>query len=235
MAKKKARRKRVELEKSARSETPKSLPEAPAKEEGSRAAGDGTPSEQGVAPARPGMSRLIFPLILMAISITILIRGAFVGKAEQSQSPDSGTSAGGMLSLPENVRLPNEGFQTLSPPIWLAALKKSETANTVILDVRTPGEASSGVIAPEGYRFLNLDFNDEAFEQHLNRLEKDKTYFVYCSTGYRSGLALDLMKGLGFKRAFNLSGGITEYRRSGLPVAELASSPGTETPERSTG
>lgn len=235
MAKKKAKRKRVELEKSVRSETPKGVTEGPAREEGIRGTGGGTPSEQGVAAARPGMSRLIFPLILMAISITILLRGAFVGKAEQSASPESGTSAGGISSLPENVTLPDAGFQTLSPPVWLAALKKSGTANTVILDVRTPGETRSGVIAPEGYAFMNLDFNDEAFEQQVNRLEKDKTYFLYCSTGYRSGLTLDLMRSLGFKRAFNLSGGITEYRRSGLPIVELAVSPGTETSEPSAG
>jgi phage shock protein E len=50
----------------------------------------------------------------------------------------------------------------------------------------------------------------------LNRLDKEKTYFVYCSTGYRSGQVIQRMKTLGFKRAFNLSGGITEFRRSGL-------------------
>ena len=39
-------------------------------------------------------------------------------------------------------------------------------------------------------------------------MNKDKTYFVYCRSGNRSGQACKLMGDLGFKNLYNLSGGI---------------------------
>lgn len=165
----------------------------------------------GPPPSKVEWSRLAFPLILMAISLVILMRGALVGRSEPKQA-----SAG--AGMPASVTLPDKGFQTLSPAVWFAALKKAGPANTVILDVRTPGELSAGRIHPEGYEFLNLDYYDGTFEQELNRLDKKKTYFVYCSSGFRSGITIERMKSLGFERVFNLSGGLAEYRRAGLPL-----------------
>lgn len=173
----------------------------------------GTSPGPGGTPRKPDWRALIFPAVLMVLSLTILIRGPFVGKTPQTQA-----SAGGApnTAVPLNLTLPEEGIQTLPPAVWLSALKKAGASNSVILDVRTPGEVASGKIALEGYEFLNLDYYDPAFDQQLNRLDKEKTYFVYCSTGYRSGQVIQRMKTLGFKRAFSLSGGITEFRRSGL-------------------
>jgi rhodanese-related sulfurtransferase len=216
VAKKKARRKKAEQRKpgpevKAVTVTPAASPAGG----GPDASATATPAPSASVRRRVEWHRLVLPFILMAISLSILLRGAFVGKAEQTQASATGVVP---TAAPRNLVLPDEGFQTLSPPTWVAALNKVNPGDALILDVRTEGEAVSGRIAPDTHEAVNLDFYDSAFEQRLNRLDKKKTYFVYCSSGYRSGRALDLMKRLGFTRAFNLSGGITEYRRAGLPV-----------------
>jgi rhodanese-related sulfurtransferase len=86
----------------------------------------------------------------------------------------------------------------------------------IILDVRTPQEFSEGHI--EGA--LNLDFYSPSFKEDLDKLDKTKTYFVYCRTGNRSGQAVKMMESLGFREAYNLSTGIVEWIAAGQPVVK---------------
>ncbi|HSF54197.1 MAG TPA: rhodanese-like domain-containing protein [Algoriphagus sp.] len=79
--------------------------------------------------------------------------------------------------------------------------------DTVILDVRTSGEFSSGKI--RGAR--NLDIMTPGFINQVKNLPKDKTYLVYCRSGNRSGQACDIMADLGFEKIKNLSGGIMRW------------------------
>lgn len=75
--------------------------------------------------------------------------------------------------------------------------------NTVILDVRTPGETANGVI--EGA--IELDYRSPNFKDEVAKLDKDKTYLVYCASGGRSGKACSAMQGMGFREVYNLKGG----------------------------
>jgi rhodanese-related sulfurtransferase len=84
----------------------------------------------------------------------------------------------------------------------------------VILDVRTPEEYEGGRI--EGS--VNIDYYGDDFRERIEALDKDRTYFVYCRSGNRSGRALKLMSDPGFKRVYNLIGGITRWQSEGLPV-----------------
>jgi len=81
-----------------------------------------------------------------------------------------------------------------------------------VLDVRTPAEYESGHI----YGAANLDYYSEGFLEKLRLLDKEKIYIVYCRTGYRAGIALTIMKALGFKEAYNISGGIVAWSGEGL-------------------
>ena len=95
-------------------------------------------------------------------------------------------------------------------------LIEDNTNNTsfTILDVRTPEEFNAGYI--EGA--MNLDFYSNTFNEELNKLEKDNTYFIYCGSGNRSGQAMTIMKFLGFEEGYNLSVGIIDWISEGLPV-----------------
>lgn len=83
-----------------------------------------------------------------------------------------------------------------------------------VLDVRTPAEVAAGAI--EGS--TPLDFYGVNFKQELNKLNKNKPLVVYCAVGGRSGQAMNMMKRMGFKEVYNLSGGIRAWINEGRPV-----------------
>jgi|VirMetMinimDraft_7_1064189.scaffolds.fasta_scaffold212853_1 rhodanese-related sulfurtransferase len=84
----------------------------------------------------------------------------------------------------------------------------SELENTVLLDVRTPGEVAEGII--EGA--IAIDFFANDFQTKISALDKDKNYFIYCRSGNRSGQACQMMDQLGFKSLVNLEGGILAWK-----------------------
>jgi rhodanese-related sulfurtransferase len=86
----------------------------------------------------------------------------------------------------------------------------------VIIDVRTPEEFVQGHIE----KASNLDYQSETFRDELNKLDKDKTYLIYCGSGGRSAGALAIMEELGFMEAYNMLGGISQWQAEGLPVTE---------------
>ncbi len=82
--------------------------------------------------------------------------------------------------------------------------QKMKEKNVVVLDVRTPGEFNSGHL--KGARLL--DVNNHQFASGISKLDKTKTYLVYCRSGARSMQAIRKMKAAGFTRLVNLDGGI---------------------------
>ena len=91
-----------------------------------------------------------------------------------------------------------------------------DSPNFTIIDVRTPEEYAAGYIE----KAINLDYNSETFRIDINKLEKNKTYLIYCRSGRRSGMALSIMKELGFREVYNMLGGIIEWEAAGLPVVK---------------
>ncbi|RLC62424.1 MAG: rhodanese-like domain-containing protein [Chloroflexi bacterium] len=86
----------------------------------------------------------------------------------------------------------------------------------VIIDVRTREEFAEEHIE----NAINIDYYAESFQDELNNLDKDKTYLVYCRSGKRSRNALDTMKELNFREAYNMSGGIIQWTAEGLPTTK---------------
>ena len=95
----------------------------------------------------------------------------------------------------------------LSQEEWASKIK--EDANCVILDVRTPEEVEEGVIGDALHHDI---YNPQAFMQALQSLDKSKNYYIYCRSGNRSGQVCAIMNSLGFANAFNLKGGILEWK-----------------------
>tara|TARA_B100000989_G_scaffold24094_1_gene15632 strand:- start:34 stop:348 length:315 start_codon:yes stop_codon:yes gene_type:complete len=80
-----------------------------------------------------------------------------------------------------------------------------ETEKSVIIDVRTDDEFSTGYIGGA----VNIDFYmRNEFISEIDKLDKSKSYFIYCKSGGRSGQTCELMKQKGFKKVYNLEGGI---------------------------
>jgi rhodanese-related sulfurtransferase len=84
----------------------------------------------------------------------------------------------------------------------------------VALDIRTPGEFSTGRIAGA----KNIDFQAPDFEQRIDSLDKSKSYLVHCASGGRSTHSLLLFKKHQFQSMYHLDGGIKAWQKAGLPV-----------------
>ena len=92
----------------------------------------------------------------------------------------------------------------------------AEKGEGIILDVRTPEEINQGYIP--GASTINI--YDQDFESKLNLIQKDKPVYVYCKAGGRSNQAAELMKKNGFKKVYNLDGGITSWMNKGFAVTK---------------
>jgi rhodanese-related sulfurtransferase len=83
-----------------------------------------------------------------------------------------------------------------------------------ILDIRTSGEFQSGRLA----KSIPIDFYSPTFADQLNRLDKTKTYLVYCRTGNRSTKSLELFKKLKFQKIYHMASGISAWKSEGFTV-----------------
>lgn len=100
-------------------------------------------------------------------------------------------------------------------PQAAADLLKTNT-DIVVIDVRTPEELQTGIIAGA----VNLNYNSPAFQKSLDSLDPSKTYLVYCAAGKRSGKAQDAMKEKKFEHVLAVDGGLNAWVAAGLPVTK---------------
>ena len=97
-------------------------------------------------------------------------------------------------------------MEDLTQEEWTEQLAKD--ANAVILDVRTDNEVADGIIP----NAIHIDiYKGQEFINEIEELDKDKSYYVYCRSGNRSGQACNIMEQLGFENTFNLEGGMLEW------------------------
>ncbi len=106
-------------------------------------------------------------------------------------------------------------FEDLSPADVVERLAGSVEA-PVILDVRTPGEFVGRDGHIEGALLVPLDQLEETLPRL--RLLADREVIVVCHSGNRSSVASRMLCGAGFTQVANLDGGMSRWRRSGLPV-----------------
>lgn len=97
------------------------------------------------------------------------------------------------------------GFKN-APIAELTQLKNEKKA--IVIDVRTPAEWQQGVIAGAD---LFIDYNGANFKQQIAKLDKSKTYIIYCRSGGRSAGASQVMTDAGFKNVINMQGGISSW------------------------
>lgn len=89
---------------------------------------------------------------------------------------------------------------------------RTEMKDIQVLDVRKPGEWDIGHL--KNASFVPL----ASMPTNLKELDKAQTYLVHCGGGYRSMIAISLMKREGFTRLFNIYGGIGAMQDAGLRI-----------------
>ena len=109
----------------------------------------------------------------------------------------------GQLSAQNPTSLPATEF----------AKKIKQIPASPVVDVRTPEEYAQGHLP----NARNIDWNGSDFEKSIVKLDKSKPVFVYCLRQTRTASAASMMRSIGFKEVYELSGGIAAWRSAGLP------------------
>lgn len=78
-------------------------------------------------------------------------------------------------------RTPSGTPKQLSPDAFVA----QRTDEDVVIDVRKPDEYAGGHVAGAE----NVDVTARDFREQIGRYDRDKTYYLYCRSGNRSGRA----------------------------------------------
>jgi len=114
-------------------------------------------------------------------------------------------------------------MRRLVTPQEAAALiqKNKNNQSFAILDLRTPEEFKTGHLE----NAVNIDYyidyrtnNSKTLRGELNKLDKNKTYLIYCLVDFRARVAMDIMEHLGFREVHDMSGGIVQWTAEGLPT-----------------
>jgi rhodanese-related sulfurtransferase len=110
----------------------------------------------------------------------------------------------------------SSGEQTTVKHVDAATFKKYIDENTsILIDLRTSDEINAkGMI--KGAKQIDFLANDA--EAVILKLERKKTYLIYCASGGRSGDCADLMQKSGFKHVINLEKGFTDWKNKGFDL-----------------
>ncbi len=105
----------------------------------------------------------------------------------------------GMFSTKNGVvNLDSESFEN--------QLKEDKSA--VLIDTRTRGEFDDGHIPNS----ILMDMMSPNFRDEVEKLDKSKSYFLYCRSGNRSYHAGRMMTKMGFEKVYNLEDGIISWQ-----------------------
>jgi rhodanese-related sulfurtransferase len=84
----------------------------------------------------------------------------------------------------------------------------------VLIDLRTPDEIKKGKIKGA----IEIDFLAKNAEDKLSKLDKTKTYLLYCAGGGRSADASEFLIKQGFTNVYNLEKGFDEWTKMSYPT-----------------
>ena len=105
--------------------------------------------------------------------------------------------------------------ERLSPKEFRKKLENS--TDPLLLDVRTPEETAKGYL--KGAVFM--DFYDSSFKTQVSTIDRNKPVFVYCAIGGRSWDAAKIMQEMGFKKVYDLKGGIIVWKIKNYDYVKL--------------
>ena len=92
--------------------------------------------------------------------------------------------------------------------------KKVSDQDHVLIDVREDGEWDAGHAT--GAIHLGKGVIERDIESAIP--DKNKTLVLYCGGGYRSALAADALRKMGYNNAISLDGGWRAWNEAGLPT-----------------
>ena len=93
--------------------------------------------------------------------------------------------------------------------------KLIDEKTSFLIDLRTDDELKNkGFIKGSA----QIDYFKKDAESVISKLDKKKTYLIYCAGGGRSGECAELMQKLGFTHVVDLDKGFDDWKKKGFEV-----------------
>ena len=102
-------------------------------------------------------------------------------------------------------------YQSLSPSDF--HLQYLLTDSSILIDVREPFEFKGSRIK----NAINIPASGK-IDKAADSINKQLSLFLYCTSGFRSSRAAGKFYEKGFRKLYNLKGGITAWRKERMPV-----------------
>lgn len=91
--------------------------------------------------------------------------------------------------------------------------RQQADSNFLILDVRSKEEFSQGHIPGA------LNFSHKDIAKRLSEIPDDKDLIIYCRSGKRAGIAINILSKNGYKQLFHLDGDMNAWLKNKRPVS----------------
>ncbi len=91
---------------------------------------------------------------------------------------------------------------------------RADNPDFVLLDIRTQLEYDKGHL--ENSKMVN--YMARKGKREIFRLDKEKSYLIYCRSGVRSAALLKKMRRRHFSEVYNMLGGIRDWMKMEYPV-----------------
>ena len=99
----------------------------------------------------------------------------------------------------------------------------AENSDLILIDVRKASEREeNGVIAVVDQELINMAIEDMVANRDLWPADKDAEIVIYCGSGHRSTMAMEMMLSYGYTNVTSLSAGFGGWVAAGYPVVEYA-------------
>ena len=121
-----------------------------------------------------------------------------------------------MYGCSADSQLANSMIIEIEPKEFSEMLVNSE--DILVIDVREQWERAVSKISPSCHIPLG-EFSSSDEPILPDECSREKKVMLYCKAGVRSRMACEVLKEYGFKKLFNLSGGILKWEAEGYPLA----------------
>lgn len=91
---------------------------------------------------------------------------------------------------------------------------RTDTSNFIVIDIRTPGEYQKGHLE----NVVLYNYLSRKGKRKILRLDKKKSYLIYCRSGGRSAALLKKMEKRRFHEVYNMLGGIKAWTKEDYPL-----------------
>lgn len=119
--------------------------------------------------------------------------------------------------------LVDEALQDIREVSVSEASELIKSGDYIVLDVREADEFEAGhipgaMLVPRGFLEVRADLTHHKRDVRLE--DRTQKVLCFCGGGYRSALAAQTLKQMGFENPLSIAGGWTAWNEVGLPVSK---------------